>query len=231
MESGQDSREVIAHLNRELLALKPLKTVREHFVHHYRKLSNLIRRVQAPNNPRNAVASSRYSRRPNSEQPPADHRDADEQFTSFFGGLLNKAEELAVLEEMIVESYLRAGEWECAGVWGEREAAVDPAGLFRESSTLREGICRGDFTEAIRWCENERLYETHHCFLEYDLKLMHLLGLMRNGSSEQAVTYYMASFAKFLEDKKEEMEKLCLYVFFKANKFWDEETSSDSNFR
>lgn len=186
VQSGQDGREAIAHLNRELLALKPLRTVREHFLHHYRKLSNLIRRVQAPNNPRNGVASSRYSRRPNSEQAPhtAEQRENDEKFSNFFGGLLNKAEELAVLEEMIVESYLRAGEWECAGVWGETEGAVDPSGLFRESTALREGIRRGELLEAIRWCENERLYETHNCFLEYDLKLMHLLGLMQKAPSE-----------------------------------------------
>lgn len=41
----------------------------------------------------------------------------------------------------------------------------------------------------------------------------------------------MSSFCKFFEDKKEEMEKLCLYVFFKANRFWDEEGGSDDNFK
>lgn len=95
VQSGQDGREVIAQLNRELLALRPLKTVREHFVHHYRKLSNLIRRVQGSNNNRNAVASSRYSRRPNGEQPHStDARDQEDKLGSFFGGLMNKEEEL-----------------------------------------------------------------------------------------------------------------------------------------
>jgi hypothetical protein len=59
---------------------------------------------------------------------------------------------LAVLEELIVESYLRQGHWECAAVWGETEKKVDPAGLFRESTTLKESIKRGELTEAIRWC-------------------------------------------------------------------------------
>jgi hypothetical protein len=31
----------------------------------------------------------------------------------------------------------------------------------------------------------------------------------------------MNSFSKFFEEKKEEMEKLCLHIFFKINKFWD----------
>jgi hypothetical protein len=98
VQSGQDSREVIAQLNRELLALRPLKTVREHFVHHYRKLSNLIRRVQGSNNTRNAVASSRYSRRPNGEQPhPPDPREQDDKLGTFFGGLINREEETQAL--------------------------------------------------------------------------------------------------------------------------------------
>ena len=61
---------MIAQLNRELLALKPLKTVREHFLHHYRKLSNLVRKAQTPNHLKNGIASSRYSRRNYSELPP-----------------------------------------------------------------------------------------------------------------------------------------------------------------
>ncbi len=94
MQSGQDSREVIAQLDRELLALRPLKTVREHFVHHYRKLSNLIKKAQGSNNTRNAAASSRYSRRPNAEQPhPPDPRDQEDKLSTFFGGLMNREEE------------------------------------------------------------------------------------------------------------------------------------------
>lgn len=89
-----------------------------------------------------------------------------------------------MLEQMIVESYLRTGEWECAGVWGKTECEVDPSGLFRESMTLREAIRKGDLTDAIKWCENERIYETHNCMLEYDLKLMQLLGLLQKGESE-----------------------------------------------
>jgi hypothetical protein len=47
--------------------------------------------------------------------------------------------------------------------------------------TVREAIRKGDFADAIRWCENERIYETHNCMLEYDLKLMQLLGLLQKG--------------------------------------------------
>jgi hypothetical protein len=47
-----------------------------------------------------------------------------------------------VLEELIVENYLRKGEWECASVW-DLEGKVDSSGLFRESITLRESIKKG----------------------------------------------------------------------------------------
>lgn len=53
---------------------------------------------------------------------------------------------------MIVENYLRTGEWECARVWGETKSEVDPLGLFKESITLREDIRRGELSDAIKWC-------------------------------------------------------------------------------
>lgn len=69
-------------------------------------------------------------------------------------------------------------------MWDKTKCEVDPSGLFRESITLREAIRKGELTDAIRWCENERIYETHNCMLEYELKLMQLLGLLQKGENE-----------------------------------------------
>jgi hypothetical protein len=106
-------------------------------------------------------------------------------------------------------------------VWPQLESKIDPERLFRESITARENIKKGQLEEAIKWCETERLYETHGYLLEYDLKLMHLLGLIQKGTPQTILEYYMNSFKKFYEEKRDEMEKLSLHIFFKINRFWD----------
>jgi hypothetical protein len=52
-------------------------------------------------------------------------------------------EDYEILDEMIVENYLRKGEWECANVWPNLESKIDPSSLFRESITLRDSIKKG----------------------------------------------------------------------------------------
>lgn len=60
---------------------------------------------------------------------------------------------------------------------------------------------------------------------------MHLLGLMETADSKEVLEYYMISFKKFFECKKDEMDKLCLHMFFKINRFWDSEVNEDQQFK
>lgn len=154
IEGGQDHQSVIDHLNKELIHLKPLKSTHEHFIHHYRRLSNLVRKVQATT-AKNNIANSRNSRRAVSDQGfnNGENKEMEEKFHQFFKGFVNKSEDYEMLEDMIVESYLRNGEWDCAKVWPDNEKRVDPQGLFRESFILRERIKQGKLEEAIQWCE------------------------------------------------------------------------------
>lgn len=100
---------------------------------------------------------------------------------------------------------LREGQWEEAAVFGEIQQVVDPNGLFRECFSLKEGVKSGEMEEAIRWCENERLFETHEILLEYELKKTHVIGLVHRGRTSEALTYYAQHLGKFHHHKQHEI--------------------------
>ncbi len=100
------------------MALRPLKTVREHFVHYYRKLSNLIRRLQNGTKTTNPTLS-RYNKRKDSNGNALESNNSvnGDRFNRFFDRFITKDEERRALQTMIVEHFLREGRWECANVW------------------------------------------------------------------------------------------------------------------
>ena len=68
--------------------MRPLKTVREHFIHYYRKLSTLIRRFQNGNKMNN-TALSRYSKRRESNGN-AKEVEKNEKFQKLFSNFITE---------------------------------------------------------------------------------------------------------------------------------------------
>ena len=115
-------------LNEQLLGLRPLKTVREHFVHYYRKLSALIRRLQNNSKATNP-ALSRYSKRRESNETIKDQEN-NNRFKQFISSFITEEAEKKALENMIVEHFLREGNFECAKVWKDEVQKIDSDSLF-----------------------------------------------------------------------------------------------------
>lgn len=106
--------------------MRPLKTIREHYTHYYRKLSNLIKKVQA-NPTRSNLANSKYSRRMRSDVNSAGKNEQaknTKRFNEFFGAFMNSSEEKSALNKMIVEYYLREGKMGCVSVWSDIEKEI-----------------------------------------------------------------------------------------------------------
>ena len=139
LSEGKAAEEVVQSIDEQLLKIKPLKTVREHFTHHYKKLSNLTRKIGGRE--AKSMVSPRYSRKRMSEgnhnHKPSQHQQSDQRFNDFLKSLLKTQEQRDSLKYLLVEHMLREGQWEQAAVFGDLQTQVDPNGLFKECFSLR----------------------------------------------------------------------------------------------
>jgi hypothetical protein len=55
---------------------------------------------------------------------------------------------------MIVEHYLREGQFDCAQIWESQMREIDENKLFYECHKITDKIKKGHLDDAIAWCES-----------------------------------------------------------------------------
>ncbi len=78
------------------------------------------------------------------------------------------------------------------------QADIDPNQLFNECFKLKSAILKGEFEEAISWCENEKLFESHKNYLEYELIKTQILCKLEKGEGKAALAIFAKKMGKFI---------------------------------
>lgn len=113
---------------------------------------------------------------------------------------------------MIVQSYIRAEKWDTVAAFGQLATKVDPNGVLRQSSKLKNDIKNSSFSEAIAWAEENVLFENDGSQVVFKLKLTQLLTLCKTEPAEVIFNLYKSSFSSFWPQKEEELGKLGVFL-------------------